>query len=129
MAKPANRSRQPVAAYVLVAVGVIAVAVGLSWKVVVPDSAFWSDEQAQAYEQAYAAAHEASIHGSAGGHDHGQEGHAEEISLEDAKARFADMSQQLANARTARGLWGKILSVVGVACAVAGAWMLRGRHS
>ncbi|TWT74487.1 hypothetical protein Pla123a_33100 [Posidoniimonas polymericola] len=123
MADSANPSRHPIAAYVLVVVGVAAVVIGLLWKVIVPDTAFWSDAQAEQYEQAYAAAHEASIHGSAGSHDHGD--HTEAISLEDAKARFETMHQQLANARAARGLWGKVLSVAGVVCAAAGAWILR----
>ncbi|TWT38229.1 hypothetical protein KOR34_31980 [Posidoniimonas corsicana] len=111
--------RRPLLPYTMLAIGIAAVVVGLFWKSIVPDSAFWSEQQAEEYQQAYAAAHEASIHGASEGG----------LSLDETRANFQAKQQQLATARQARGVWGKIIAVGGVSLAAAGAWLLRASDS
>ena len=131
----APAKRPPIAGYAVLTLGLASVVLGLAWKHIVPDSAFWSEQQATEYTEAYRAAHAASSDhdhshdGSHNGSHRGGESHADETSEGDslaaARERFDQAHAQLEQARDARNYYGLMIAVAGAILACAGLSMLR----
>lgn len=126
-----SKPLQPLAllAYGLVAIGMAVVAVGLSWKAIVPDTVFWSEEDQQAYTDAHLAAHTASIpgrhdHQHANGESNAQD-QAETLDPEQAKREYQSMRDRLSHAQSARNRYGQYLAIAGVLLATGGMVLLR----
>lgn len=113
--------------YALVGLGLVCVVVGLAWQHVVPESAFWSAEQAEAYTEANQAAHAATIVSDSEGHDHAGHSH-EPMTAEERQAKieqFDQLKQQLETARQRRQGWGRPIAILGAVLAAAGMFGLR----
>lgn len=125
-----RNSRLVLSSYLLVGLGLLLVVVGLSWQHLVPDTAFWSEAQAEAYTEANRAAHAATIvsddHDHAG---HSHAGHSHEPMTAQQRAstieEFEQLKQQLEKARSRRQGWGRPIAILGALLAGAGIIGLR----
>jgi len=125
----APAKRPPVAGHVLLGLGLTSVVIGLAFKQIIPDQAFWSDQQATEYTEAYRAAHAASSghdHSHAGGHSHDVAEHSGQPNeLAAARQRFEAAHENLVQARTTRNYMGHLLAVGGAIFACVGLAMIR----
>lgn len=112
--------------YVLVAAGLIAVVLGLTWNRVLPKEVYWSEEQAREFNEAYDAAHSLTSHpphgpGESHTHDHS---HGSD-DLEAARQRLLAAEERLNRAKTMHTYTGRIVSIIGAVLAAAGLALLR----
>lgn len=128
--------------YLLVAVGIGLIVIGLSWKQLVPAKTFWTEEDAKAYAVIAEAAHAASFsddhdHSHDHGHDHSfNQGVSQGVvhgagvaadSREDKTPReqFELARESLIQAKSAHSRWGQYLSALGAITAFAGMLIIR----
>jgi hypothetical protein len=96
----------------LILIGICLLAVGLTWRRIVPPAAYWGPEQADEYSAAQSQLH-------AIGHEHEHDPDFErEITL--ARERFEESYQELEDARSSRNLTGIIFTAAGVIVLLAG---------
>ncbi|MCO6045974.1 hypothetical protein NG895_18905 [Aeoliella sp. ICT_H6.2] len=113
--------------YASIALGIVMVVCGIAWQQIVPDSVYWSEEDAREFTEASDAVHHAR---SGPDHDH-QHSHgegepaADSPELEAAKQRLRKLQGELETAQLARQYSGKVVSIVGVAILLTGAALLR----
>jgi hypothetical protein len=98
--------------WLLLVIGLALTATGLGWQWLSPPSAYWPDEKAEAFAEATASAHSATIRGTPG-------------ELQTARTRYMVLRDELDAARHRRETWGRSLAIGGVLMAGTGAWLLR----
>jgi hypothetical protein len=94
----------------LAIMGIVLVALGVTWKWLHPPESYWSQTQAQQYVEAFAAVHAAED-------GHGAEG-ATDGDLMAARQRYDSMKSDLDQARTARDRTSNYLTYAGLALLV-----------
>lgn len=98
--------------WLLLVLGLALTAAGLGWQWLSPTSAYWPEEKAEAFAEATAAAHAATIRGTPS-------------ELQTARTRYMVLRDELETARHERATWGRSLAIGGVLMAASGAWLLR----
>ena len=97
-----------VVSYILGALAIGLIGLGLLWNSLFPPASYWSPQQAQQYQDAFYAAHAAQD-----AVDHGKLTH-DGAELQAAREQFDTILGQLNEARIARGRSGKLLVVGGL---------------
>ncbi len=112
--EPTARNRRAAAwgPWLLLVLGLVLTAAGLGWQWLSPTSAYWPEEKAEAFADATAAAHAATIRGTPS-------------ELQTARTRYMVLRDELEAARHERATWGRSLAIGGVLMAATGAWLLR----
>ena len=90
----------------LILVGLLLLLAGFAWNTLFPGRAYWSPEQAQAYEDAHLEVHLKSHHRKG-------PSQTEEQEFAAAKERFDRLSTQLESSRTSQTRSSTILKVIG----------------
>ena len=127
--RPADKTSSPIWENCLVAVGLAAIVVGLLWGKIVPDTSYWSEDDAKAYAEAYDTAHAASSAGSHS-HTHSSAGESEgQVDLATARKRVDEWEQRLNRAKSVKGYLGKVIASVGAVVALVGVILLRNAES
>ncbi len=125
-----NNKKSLMLGYVLVALGIGLIVIGLSWKHLVPPKTFWSEDEAATYAAIAEEAHAATLeegHNHVPGHSHTHE----ETNLEtpsdqiSPREQFMLAREALIQAKSAYQQTGKYLSALGALVAFAGMLTLR----